>query len=410
MASRHNLSTVIGFEFWRTVKKPSFWIATLTFPLMFAVIIGIVYYSSKTSSDSSDKLAQEEFSITYKDDAGVIQPQIASAFKAKSVQTKEQGIEDVKSGDVDAFFYYPEGLDKQTVKAYGVDDGLFENGKYSAVAEQMLTASATSVINDPQLLAIAQGSVGVDTTTYKENGEKSAGWFAAAPALLFLVIFYFTIAMLGNNLLNSTVEEKENRVTEMILTTLNPTVLIVGKLVATFMAGILQAIVMLSPAIAAYFILGSEVVNLPSADILAELVFDPIAITIGFLLLVGGLMLFTGTLVAIGAIMPTAKEAGQYFGIAIITIFIPFYIIMLILSDPEALVVQIFTFFPYTAPVTAMLRNAFGSLSVADAAIVIVTLFTLGTIIIMLAVRLFRYGAMQYDSRLSFKTLKKSKS
>lgn len=409
MASRHNLSTVIGFEFWRTVKKPSFWIATLTFPLMFAVIIGIVYYSSKSSSDSSDKLAQEEFSIVYKDEAGVIQPQIASAFKAEKASSKAQGIEDVRSGKVDAFFYYPDGLDKNNVEAYGSDDGLFENGKYSAVAEQMLTASATSAINDPQLVAIAQGSVSVDTTTYKEDGETSAGWLAAAPALLFLVIFYFTIAMLGNNLLNSTVEEKENRVTEMILTTLNPTVLIVGKLVATFMAGILQAIVMLSPAVAAYFILGSEIINLPSTDILSELVFDPVAMTIGCLLLVGGLMLFTGTLVAIGAIMPTAKEAGQYFGIAIITIFIPFYIIMLILSNPEALVVQIFTFFPYTAPVTAMLRNAFGSLSVADAAIVIVTLFILGTVIIMLAVRLFRYGAMQYDSRLSFKTLKKSK-
>lgn len=409
MASRHNLGTVIGFEFWRTVKKPSFWIATLTFPLMFAVIIGIVYYSSKTSSDSSDKLAQEQFTIVYKDDAGVIQPDVAKLFKAQPIDTKEAGIEEVKSGDVDAFFYYPDGLDKTTVKAYGTDAGLFDNGKYSAVAEQMLTVSASTAINDPQLVAIAQGSVSVDTTTFKSDGEVSAGWLAAAPALLFLVIFYFTIAMLGNNLLNSTVEEKENRVTEMILTTLNPTVLIVGKLVATFMAGILQALVMLSPAVAAYLILGSEVVNLPSADVLADLVFDPVAMTIGFLLLVGGLLLFTGTLVAIGAIMPTAKEAGQYFGIAIIAIFIPFYIFMLILSDPEALVVQIFTFFPYTAPVTAMLRNAFGSLSVTDAAIVIAMLFALGTIIIMLAVRLFRYGAMQYDSRLSFKTLKKSK-
>lgn len=409
MASRHNLGTVISFEFWRTVKKPSFWIATLTFPLMFAVIIGIVYYSSKTSSDSSDKLAQEQFTIVYKDDAGVIQPEVAKLFKAQPIDTKKAGVEEVKSGDVDAFFYYPDGLDKTAVKAYGADAGLFDNGKYSAVAEQMLTVSASTAINDPQLVAIAQGSVSVDTTTFKSDGEVSAGWLAAAPALLFLVIFYFTIAMLGNNLLNSTVEEKENRVTEMILTTLNPTVLIVGKLVATFMAGILQALVMLSPAVAAYFILGSEVVNLPSADVLADLVFDPVAMTIGFLLLVGGLLLFTGTLVAIGAIMPTAKEAGQYFGIAIIAIFIPFYIFMLILSDPEALVVQIFTFFPYTAPVTAMLRNAFGSLSVTDAAIVIAMLFALGTIIIMLAVRLFRYGAMQYDSRLSFKTLKKSK-
>ncbi|MBH1980129.1 ABC transporter permease [Candidatus Saccharibacteria bacterium] len=405
MASRHNLGTVISFEFWRTVKKPSFWIATLSFPLMFAVIIGIVYYSSKTSSDSSEKLAQEKFSIEYKDDSDIVLPVVAEKLEAKKTQDKQQAIEDVKSGNVDAFFYYPANLNEAQVEVYGKDSGLFNNGKYSAVAEQMLKTSASATIANPKLIAVTQGSVGSKTTTYKENGEVSAGWLAAVPPLLFLVLFYFTIAMLGNNLLNSTVEEKENRVTEMILTTLNPTVLIVGKLLATFLAGLVQAAVMITPAIIAYFVLGADVINLPDKDILSQLVFDPTAIIIGVLLMVGGLMLFTGTLVAIGAVMPTAKEAGQYFGIAIILMFVPFYIIMLILSDPNAMVVQVFTFFPYTAPVTALLRNAFGSLSIIDAAIVISSLIVLGTIIILLAVRLFRYGAMQYDGRLSLKTL-----
>lgn len=409
MASRHNLGTVINFEFWRTIKKPSFWIATLSFPLILGLVFGVIYYSGKTASDSDEKLAKETFSIAYKDESGIIQPAFAAQFDAKPVASKQQGIDDVKSGNTDAFFYYPSGIDKHSVEAYGSDAGLFDNGKYAAVAEQLLTLSANAAINDTQLLTIAQDAVDVKTTTYTPEGDVSAGWYAAAPALIFLVIFYFTIGMLGNNLLNSTVEEKENRVTEMILTTLDPTVLVVGKLIATFMAGILQALVMLTPAVIAYLALGSDTLNLPSADIFSKLVFDPVAMIIGALLLIGGLLLFTGTLVAIGAIMPTAKEAGQYFSIAILIIFIPFYIFTVILSDPEALVVQIFTYFPFTAPVTAMMRNAFGSLSILDAAIVITTVFALGVIIILLAVRLFRYGAMQYDSRLSFKSLRKSK-
>ncbi len=409
MASGHNLGTVISFEFWRTIKKPSFWIATLSFPLMFAVIFGIVYYSSKSSSDSSQKLAEERFSIEYKDDSGVVLPIVAEKLQAKTIDNKQTGIEKVKSGQLDAFFYYPGDLGKKNIEVYGKDSGLFDNGKYSAVAEQMLKTSASATIANPKLIAVTQGAVSSDVTTYKKNGEVSAGWMAAIPPLLFLVFFYFTIAMLGNNLLNSTVEEKENRVTEMILTTLNPTVLIVGKLIATFLAGLVQAAVMITPAVAAYFILGAEAINLPNADMLSRLVVDPTAMTIGALLMIGGLMLFTGTLVAVGAIMPTAKEAGQYFGIAILLMFIPFYIIMLILSNPETLVVQIFTFFPYTAPVTALLRNAFGSLSVSHAAIIISMLIVLGTIIILLAVRLFRYGAMQYDSRLSLKFLNAKK-
>lgn len=408
MASRHNLGTVVSFELWRTIKKPSFWIATLSFPIMIAVIFGIVFYSSDVGQKSSEKLAEEKFSMQYLDESKVVMPAVAEKFDAQVVPTKQEGIDAVKSGAIDAFFYYPQDLN-QPLQIYGKDAGLFDNGKYAAVAEQILKTSATATIGNPDLVSVTQGAISSDTTTYKEDGEVSAGWMAAIPPLVFLVMFYFIIGMLGNNLLNSTVEEKENRVTEMILTTLNPTILIIGKLLATFLAGIVQAVVMFTPAVAAYLILGAEAVNLPDADILSSLVFDPVAMTIGALLLVGGLMLFTGTLVAIGAIMPTAKEAGQYFSIAILVMFMPFYVFMLILSDPKALVVQIFTYFPYTAPVTALLRNAFGTLSTTDAIIVIGSLIALGTVVILLAVRLFRYGAMQYDNRLSFKTLRLKK-
>ena len=57
---------------------------------------------------------------------------------------------------------------------------------------------------------------------------------------MFLVIFYVSIILLSNQMLNSTLEEKENRVTEMILTTLNPTTLIIGKIIALFMVGLVQ--------------------------------------------------------------------------------------------------------------------------------------------------------------------------
>jgi ABC-2 type transport system permease protein len=407
MAKHHNLGTVINFEFIRTVKKPSFWAATLAFPLLLIVIFGIAFYSGKASSDNSAKLAKEKFSIEYKDDSGIVQPAFATAFQAKNVTDKQQAIADVKSGKVDAFFYYPQDVATQKIEIYGKDAGLFNNGKYSAVAEQMLSLSAEQKIDSKQLVAIAKNKVASTVTTYKANGEVAAGWKAAIPPLIFLVLFYFTIAMLGNNLLNSTVEEKENRVTEMILTTLNPTDLIVGKLLATFLAGLLQAAVLLTPVIAAYLVLGSDahLANLPNLDLIKGLVIDPQTMLIGALIFIGGLLLFTGTLVAVGAIMPTAKEAGQFFSIAIMMMFIPFYIIMLILSDPKAMVVQAFTFFPYTAPITAMLRNAFGSLDMTSAAIVISILLILGYIIIHLAVRLFRYGAMEYSRRLSLRTL-----
>lgn len=62
---------------------------------------------------------------------------------------------------------------------------------------------------------------------------------------------------------------------------------------------------------------------------------------------------------------------------------------------------QIFTYFPLSAPVTAMLRNAFGLLSPLESAIVIVELFVVGFLILRLAIHLFRYGSIQYSRKLS---------
>lgn len=56
--------------------------------------------------------------------------------------------------------------------------------------------------------------------------------------------------------------------------------------------------------------------------------------------------------------MPTAKEAGVIFGPLMALIFVPFYAISMILSDPHSPAVQAFTYFPLSAPVTAMLRKA----------------------------------------------------
>ena len=144
--------------------------------------------------------------------------------------------------------------------------------------------------------------------------------------------------------------------------------------------------------------------NLPNLD-LSHLPLHPGSLIVGALLLIGGFTLFTATLVAVGAVMPTAKDAGQVFGIMMALIFVPFYAVSLVVSDPHAFIVQLFTFFPYSAPVTAMLRNGLGSLSPWESTIVIVELFVLGIIVLRLAVRLFQYGSIEYSKKVSLRAV-----
>lgn len=396
--AQHNLRTVIDFEFTRTMKKRGFWIATLAIPVVMGVVFALVYLSNSSTAATADAQKTAAVSFIYTDGSGLIAPDVAAAMGGKKVTDPRQALQDVKKGLTDAYFAYPKEPAAQPVKVYGADKGIFENGKYDAVAKQLLTASARATIGSPQLTAAAGGEVKTEATTFKD-GQESGGFGAAIPPLMFLVIFYISLILLSNQMLNSTLEEKENRVTEMILTTLNPTTLIIGKVTALFMVGLVQILIFLTPVAVGYLFFRDKLA-LPDLD-LSTITFEPGPMIVGALLLLGGFTVFTGVLVAIGAVMPTAKDAGTIFGPLMALIFVPFYAISLIISDPRAPIVQIFTYFPLSAPVTALLRNGFGTLTPVEATIVIAELFIVGFLILRLAVHLFRYGSIQYSGKLS---------
>jgi ABC-2 type transport system permease protein len=85
--------------------------------------------------------------------------------------------------------------------------------------------------------------------------------------------------------------------------------------------------------------------------------------------------------------------------------FIPAYALAAIISSPEQLIVQGMSFFPLTAPITLMLRNAVGNLSGTEAAIGLGILYVSGIIALALAVRIFRYGTLEYSRRIGLKEL-----
>jgi len=398
--SRHNLSTVIGFEFFRTVKKRRFWITTLAIPVALAMVFALVILSNQSTSTTAKAQENAHLSFTYTDDSGLVTDPLAATYGGTKTTDGARAITEVKTGTVDAYFVFPVDPVTQPVRVYGTDKGIFENGKYDAVAKQILIAAAQQKIGSPQLTALAQGNVTIKSETYKD-GTVSGGLNAVIPPLLFLLIFYVSIALLGNQMLSSTLEEKENRVTEMILTTLNPTTLIIGKVISLLMVALMQMLIFALPVIIGYLFFRSNL-SLPDLD-LSHLSLEPGPMAVGALLLLGGFILFTGTLVAVGAVMPTAKEAGPIFASLMVMIFVPFYIVSLIVSDPHALIVQIFTYFPFSAPITAMLRNGFGSLTPLESAVVITELFILGFIALRLAVHLFRYGSIEYSKKLSIR-------
>lgn len=405
--AQHNLSTVFPFEFTRTVRKRGFWIATLAIPVVVAIVFALSFASNTSISDSTDAQAEAELSFAYTDASGMIPGQLAAAYGGREATDAQAAVEQVRTGDLDAYFAYPADPAAQPIEVTGADRGLFGNGAYEAVAASLLTTAAQQEIGDPDLAAAAAGDLEVESTIYR-GPEVSGGFSEAIAPLGLLVVFFLVIVLLSNQMLSSTLEEKENRVTEMILTTVDPTTLVIGKILAVFAVGAVQILVFLTPVLIGYAFF-RERLDMPEVD-LSSVRLDPGTMAVGILLLIGGFVLFTGVLVAIGAVMPTAKDAGVVFGPLIGLMFVPFYAISLIISDPGALIVQVFTFFPLTAPVTAMLRNALDTLDALTAGTVIAELFVLGFLVLRVAVQLFRYGSIAYTDKLNLRAVLGRKS
>lgn len=397
----HNLGTVFRFEVTRTVKKRSFWIVSLMFPIMIAVIGCVIFFSNQATNTASKQAAKEDFSIAVTDKSHLVNPALLKAYHAKTIANKSDGVEAVKSGKLDAYIYYPSDIAKQKIDVYGKDVGLFDNSRYSSVAQSLLTQSVRQDVK-PNVATILSGSVNVSSTTYKD-GAKYNGLNEMLVPGVFLILFYILIATFGSQMLSSTTEEKENRVIEMILTTIEARTLVVGKIFSLIVVGLFQMCIILIPVIIAYLLLHNQL-DLPSVD-LAHLTFNWGRIIVNFVFFAISFIMFTGLLVAIGSATPTAKEAGPFFGVVMMLIFGPLYAAPLFVSSPHSGIVETLSLFPLTAPIPLMLRNAIGNLAGWETALAIVIMTITAIILMSIAVRTFKFGALEYSRKLSIKEI-----
>ena len=396
----HNLSTVITFEVIRVLKKKSFWAMVFGFPIMIGAVFGIVFLSNNATRDAADKLKEQTFSIAITDDSHLLSPQITSAFHAK-MTTKEAGIAAVKNGTVDAYFYYPADVSAHHIEIYGKNVGLFENGRYSSVALALLSQSVQNTVS-PQIRTVLQNAAASDTTIYRDGRAYDPFKEMILPGI-FLVLFYVLMSFFAGQALTSTTEEKENRVIEMILTTIEARTLIIGKIISLIILMLIQGVLVVAPVLIGYLLFRDQL-NLPNID-LSGLPVDWARIGIAAVIFALSFAFFTGVLVLIGATMPTAREANQFMGFVMIALYGPLYAVSLFISMPDAPIVRFLSLFPLTSPIPLLMRNAAGNLQPWEIAAGTLILLASSIFVLILAVRVFRFGALEYSRKVSLKEM-----
>lgn len=412
----HNLNTVIKFEILKQIRKPLFWIAIFAFPVIMLVFGGVSFLSTKMAIDQGGK-NQSQASQSVKKILVVDRSKLITkeAFKPIEIemleQSDEQAIASLKQSDAQALVIYPENPDQVTtqvfIKYHESSSSTQQLGDGVSRFASLAMKNSIGKDVDPKISAILKlDSLPISSSILDEQGKVYNPFARMVAPGVFLVIFFVIFTVTGNQMLVATTEEKENRVAEMILTTVQTKTLIIGKIIALTILGFIQIIALLLPLIIMYLV-AVNYLDLPPVlnSLFSNIQFEFWPTFFGASLLVFGFLLTTGLIVLIGSLFPTAQDASQFFTPIILSMLVPFYFIQAILSGVESPIVTFMSYFPFSAPITLLIRNMAGSLSVQEGLIglTLVIIFTL--LAMLLAVRAFRQGAFEYSKKTSIKSL-----
>ncbi|MBO1739575.1 ABC transporter permease [Leifsonia sp. TF02-11] len=344
---------------------------------------------------SNGPAATEPIEFEYSDSSGIVSESAAAELGGRPARA--DAADRVRSGQLAAFLDYPSDPTTEAVTIIAADRGLMANSVYSQLAQRLFSASVDLTLDSDRAVALVRADLRTTVQTYTDGNPAGGVGGMILPGLLALLLLV-TVALLGNQMLSSTVEERENRVSEMLLVSMPARALIHGKILALALVGVVQIGIFIVASVTIYLIASP---SLPLDELgIGAIAFDPLRLAVGLLLLLGGLLTLTALLVLTGAAMPSAKDAAPFFSAVVIVTIAPIYFITTILLDPGSPVVLVLSYFPFTAPMTALILNATGALTPWAGIAIAGGLFIVGTIILRLAVFAFQRGVIQYDRRL----------
>ena len=404
---------VIRFEVMRNLKKPSFWIAAILVPIL---LMGYIFICGMAGANMGDSLAggtdTKDMKLAIVDDSDFLQvfeyPLDQEGKETKTIEkldNKDEAIQQIKDKKIDVLYYMPEDfVESAKLEIYVKPDDAKMFDDYSAPIKTVLSMQASTEV--PAIdLKIITGAVEISTTTYDAKDDHEIDFSESvnkviAP-ILGIALLYFLICILGNRIIVAMTEEKENRISELLLVSIKPTDLVVGKVVSLMILGIIQLLVLIIPIL---IVANTDAINavLPAGF---ELKFDAVELIKYGAFLILSYYFFTAACVAIGAIAPTAKDANSYSGvIVILMIVLPFVFMGTLNQDPTAMT-YFLTFFPASAPLTVMFRGLFGTLQTWEFWVALADVFVFGTVGVLVATYLFKRNAISFTSKINFKKL-----
>ena len=255
------------------------------------------------------------------------------------------------------------------------------------VGEEIGTQRLERVIR-PYTISTAELSA--SGATLEEEDEGAGLLFAFGAAMLLLV----SVLTAAGYLLQGLSEEKENRIMEVLLSSLRPEQLMFGKLLGLGAAGLLQMGIWTASLVAFLLVLG-RVVDVPIE--LSAPSLETVAVALAYFLLGYA---FLGTIqAALGVVTTNQKEANNIAVFVVLPAVSPMWFLAVLIEHPGGVLAQVLSFVPFTAPLTGLIRFGVGGTGLWEVALGLGVLAGFTALAVLLTARLFRAYLLMYGQR-----------
>jgi ABC-2 type transport system permease protein len=389
---------VAKHTYWERVRTRSFLFTTFGLPLLMVAVMVVSILVTLGGIDDRP--------LGYLDGAGFLDPTVMDRLQEETTVTvdvrpftsEEAAQEALEAEEIQAYYVVPEDyLESQRVELYYWDEE-----PDSAVLDDFDRFMRANLVEMQSEEVSAILSDGIDVTIQSADGRKSVSSGNILSFLLpFLMAFFlfFSITVSGGYMLQAVTEEKENRMVEIVTTSISPFQLMGGKALGLMAVSLTQlaawvGTLTLLALVAGYFIPQLSMVAIPWEAILVALLYFLPTFT-----------LMAGFMTALGAAVAEQQQAQQITGIVNMLFIFPVFFSALIFANPNSPFIVFLTLFPTTAFTTIMMRWGLASIPLWQMAASWILLALIAGGSVWMAARVFRMGMLRYGQRLKLQAV-----
>ncbi len=416
---------IVKREFITRIRSKVFIFTTILAPLGIILIFAIPIIIQQIGGDRDRELVIIDQTNEIAHELTAME---GSRYRDGSDYDEEHWREKLTGGEIDGYILLPENL----LDDASVNPSFFHDGAAGFTLIQNIRDELNNRIRDVRLerveatdeiKAILDDRRSLTTRTITEEGEEGEDTSAMFFIGLFMgFIIYIAMFIYGSMILRGVIEEKSNRVVELIASCVKPFELLLGKVIGVGALGLTQFIIWglmifgfmsLAAPIALLFIDQPEMTEAAAAGVPEDdLPFTFPTISpwlivgfVGFFLL--GYLIYSSVYAAIGSAIENESDSQQLQMPILILIIIPILLVNNVGDDPTSTLAVVASIIPFFAPILMPVRLAIISVPIWQVALAVILMIATFLMMIWLSSKIYRVGILMYGKKAGFREIAK---